>query len=167
MIHTAITRSVGETREIAGRLAVAARGLLAPDAPGGIGLESLLIGLEGEIGAGKTAFVQGFVHALSPELDPFVTSPTFSIVQTYETTPPVTHMDLYRLRDLEELEAIGYRDHYFAPGVTLVEWISRAPEAIPDEWIEIHLAVGPSDVREMRVHPHGASLEGFVERVLG
>lgn len=155
-------RTLEQTESVAGRLARAARALLAgPGAPPG-----LFIGLSGDLGAGKTAFVQGFVAALDPETDHGVTSPTFAIVQTYETSPPVTHMDLYRLSTLDDLEAIGYRDHYFGSGVTLVEWVARVPEAIPEEWIEIHLAVKPSDVREMRVRSHGERLGVWVERAL-
>ncbi len=122
----------------------------------------MLIGLSGDLGAGKTTFVQGFVKALSPERDLYVTSPTFAIVQSYDCSPPVTHMDLYRLGSIEELEAIGYREQYFdaRPGVTLVEWIELVPEAIPDEWIDIRLVVDPTDVRDMReirVRAQGAS----------
>ena len=75
-------------------------------------------------------------------------------------------MDLYRLSTLADLDAIGYRDLYFAAGVTLVEWIDRVAEAIPAEWIEIELAVLPSDVREICVRPHGADLSRVVEQAL-
>jgi tRNA threonylcarbamoyl adenosine modification protein YjeE len=152
-----ISGSVEETRALAGKLASEVRAL---------GSASVLIGLSGDLGAGKTAFVQGFVAALDPEPEIAVTSPTFSIVQIYDTSPPVTHMDLYRLGSIEELEAIGYREHYFAPGVTLVEWCTRVPEALPAEWIEISLAVLPSDVREIRLRAHGARFQALIERVL-
>jgi tRNA threonylcarbamoyladenosine biosynthesis protein TsaE len=144
------------TQSLAGRLARASKA----------GPPSILVGLIGELGAGKTAFVQAFVGALAPGEEHFVTSPTFAIVQEYRTLPPVTHMDLYRLSSLDELEAIGYRDLYFAPGVTLVEWIDRIPGAIPQDWLEIRLAVLPSDMREIRVVAHGLELELLVGQAL-
>lgn len=161
-----IARSLEETRAFAQKLAEAVRAFLSSPESREDGTTSVLIGLSGDLGAGKTAFVQGFVAALDPDAEIAVTSPTFSIVQIYETDPPVTHMDLYRLGSLEELEAIGYRDLYFAPGVTLVEWCARVPEALPPERIEIGLAVMPSDVREIRLRAYGARLSNLVERVL-
>lgn len=162
MTAAVLSRSLEETRALAGKLAVeVSKVLVEPEGP-----ESIFIGLTGDLGAGKTAFVQGFVAALDPSSEIAVTSPTFSIVQTYDTTPPVTHMDLYRLSSLDDLEAIGYRDHYFASGVTVVEWCARVPDALPAEWIEIGLAVMPSDVREMRFRAHGARLQALIERVL-
>ncbi len=151
-----LTGSLDDTIDLARRLAGAVR-----DRP------STLIGLSGDLGAGKTTFVQAFVKALAPDEEHFVTSPTFAIVQSYETEPPVTHMDLYRLSTLADLEAIGYRDHYFASGVTLVEWSDRVPEALPLEWIDVHFTVLPSDMRAIRVRGHGDRLERLVNEALG
>jgi tRNA threonylcarbamoyladenosine biosynthesis protein TsaE len=121
-------------------------------------LTSLVIGLSGELGAGKTTFVRGFVEGLDPARAAEVVSPTYAIVQPYATRPPVRHLDLYRLRSLAELEAIGYRELYFAPGVALVEWIEAVPAAIPRDWVEIRLAVDREDVREIRAEAHGEGL---------
>lgn len=159
-----LSASVEETRALAGKLGRAIRCHLEEAPSRDL---SLLLGLSGELGAGKTAFAQGFVAGFAPDRELDVTSPTFAIVQTYATEPPVTHIDLYRIGSLEELEEIGYRDHYYAPGVTLVEWISRVPEAIPTEWIEISLAVLASGVREIRVEPHGDRPGVVVSRALG
>ena len=72
--------------------------------------------LEGDLGVGKTVFTQGFAHGLGIE-EP-VTSPTFTIVQEYETGRiPLYHFDVYRLADPEELEEIGYEEYFFGEGV--------------------------------------------------
>lgn len=126
--------------------------------------QGLVVGLSGPLGAGKTTFAQGVVAALGS--DDYVTSPTYSIVHTYDTTPPVVHMDLFRLGSLDELESIGYRDHYFGKCLALVEWIERVPEAIPPEWIEIQLAPQASDVRLILVRPHGQRLSALAQEVL-
>ena len=128
--------------------------------------EGLFVGLSGPLGAGKTTFVQGVVAALAPDADLYVSSPTYAIVQAYETTPPVVHMDLFRIDGLDELEAIGYRDHYFGKVLTLVEWFDRVPEALPPEWIEIQLAREASDVRFISVRSHGKRLSALAQEVL-
>lgn len=143
--------SGAETQQWAAALAIRLAELAAARA------EGVLIGLTGDLGAGKTTFVQGFVEGLPGGRGLYVTSPTFAIVQQYGTVPPVRHLDLYRISTLAELEAIGYRDLYFSPGFTLVEWIERVPAALPAEWMEIRLAVDPSDVREIDVHLHGGA----------
>lgn len=152
-----------ETHAFARRLALALREHLASEGDA----SSAFIGLDGDLGAGKTALTQGFVSALDPESGEEVTSPTFAIVQEYPTEPRVTHLDLYRLGSFEDLEAIGYRELYFRPGVVLVEWSERVPEALPSERIEIALAVLPTDVREIRIRPHGPRFVNLVEQVLG
>ena len=151
---------LAETKRIAARLAT----LIQRAAAEGAGL---VVGLSGPLGAGKTTFVQGVVAALAPDEDVYVTSPTYSIHQSYPTEPPISHLDLYRLEGLEDLEAIGYRDIYFGAGAALVEWIERVPEAIPPEWIEIQLAPRGSDVRFISVRPHGRRFRQLAQEVFG
>jgi tRNA threonylcarbamoyl adenosine modification protein YjeE len=161
ILRVAVT--LDETRAIAAKLAEALRALIAAED----GPKNVFVGLDGELGAGKTAFVQAFVGHLSEDQEEEVTSPTFALVQRYATEPPVTHMDLYRLGGLDDLEAIGYREHYFAPGVTLVEWSARAEAAYPRERIEVDLVVLPAGVREIRISTYGARLRDLVERTFG
>ena len=92
--------------------------------------------LEGDLGVGKTVFTQGFAHGLGIE-EP-VTSPTFTIVQEYETGRiPLYHFVVYRLADPEELEEIGYEEYFFGEGVCLIEWPSRIEELIPEDAVRI------------------------------
>ena len=150
---------LADTRSIARRIAELARRTASEGTP-------LVVGLSGPLGAGKTTFVQGVVAALAPDADLYVSSPTYAIVHAYETSPPVVHLDLFRIGSLDELEAIGYRDHYFGEGLALVEWIERVPEAIPPEWIEIQLAPQASDVRFISVRSHGQRLSALAQEVL-
>ncbi len=127
------------------------------------GPASVVIGLIGDLGAGKTTFVQGFVAGIAPDEDLYVTSPTFAIAQVYDTDPPVRHLDLYRLGDYDELAAIGDRDLLDAPGFALVEWIDQIPEAAPPEWIALRLTVTDDDARRLEVTGHGARLAALVD----
>lgn len=127
------------------------------------GPESVVIGLIGDLGAGKTTFVQGFVAGIAPDEDLYVTSPTFAIAQVYDTDPQVRHLDLYRLGDYDELVAIGDRDLFHAPGFALVEWIDQIPEAAPPEWIALRLTVTDDDARRLEATGHGARLAALVD----
>ena len=94
------------------------------------------LGLIGDLGAGKTTLMQGLVEALSGSQFE-ASSPTYALVQEYETVPKVFHMDLYRLENLEDLESIGYWDYLDErEGLCCVEWLDRIPEAWPEKgWI--------------------------------
>jgi len=85
----------------------------------------LVVTLSGDLGAGKTTFAKGFVAALAGGADVVVQSPTFALARTYPTTPPVHHLDLYRLHEQSDprgaLVDLGLLDLVF-DGVTLVEW---------------------------------------------
>ncbi|MEL0198771.1 MAG: tRNA (adenosine(37)-N6)-threonylcarbamoyltransferase complex ATPase subunit type 1 TsaE, partial [Gammaproteobacteria bacterium] len=87
---------------------------------------SLLINLIGNLGAGKTTFVRGLIQELG--FDEFVKSPTFTIVESYESDNlKVFHFDLYRIEDDRELQAIGVEDYLTEENaITLVEWPEKS-----------------------------------------
>lgn len=96
------------------------------------------LGLIGDLGAGKTSLMKGLVSAFADES--IVSSPTYSLIQHYETTPPVVHMDLYRLDGWDELESIGYWDVLDGEEqVICVEWLDRIPGAWPEEGLIVEL----------------------------
>ena len=96
------------------------------------------IALEGDLGMGKTEFARGFIHARAgAEVE--VPSPTFTLVQTYETPRlTVAHYDLYRLKSSRELNELGFAEA-LEDGAVLVEWPERAPEYLPDETLHLRL----------------------------
>ena len=87
--------------------------------------------LLGDLGVGKTVFTQGLAKGLG--ITEPVSSPTFTIVQTYEEGRlPFYHFDVYRIADIEEMEEIGYEDYFYGEGVCLVEWANLIEEILPD-----------------------------------
>ena len=95
-----------------------------------------VICLIGDLGVGKTVFTQGFAAGLG--ITEPVSSPTFTIVQTYdEGRIPFYHFDVYRIGDVEEMEEIGYDDYFFGEGVCLIEWAELIEELIPEGAISI------------------------------
>jgi len=99
------------------------------------------VALIGDLGSGKTCFVQGICAGLQVT-DP-VTSPTFVLVNEYTgisaagESMPVYHFDLYRLGDFDELYAIGCDDMFYGNGVCLIEWADLGGNLIPEEALVI------------------------------
>jgi tRNA threonylcarbamoyladenosine biosynthesis protein TsaE len=128
-----------------------------------------IIGLNGELGAGKTVFVKGIARGLNTKEEP--NSPTFVIMNKYEGRIPLYHFDLYRISSAEELEAIGYEDYFYGNGVTVVEWSDRVKEIFPDQTIrvEITIPVEPDDkaetVRKINIEGKDIWLSSFKNTV--
>lgn len=99
-----------------------------------------LVALWGDLGAGKTALARAILRKLArdPGLD--VPSPTFTLVQTYATEPPVAHFDLYRLSSPDELDELGL-DEALSGGAALVEWPARAGSRLPQTRLDVELAI--------------------------
>ena len=100
--------------------------------------DGAVIGLIGNLGAGKTHLVKGLVAGLGS--DEVVSSPTFSLVQEYtEGKIPVYHFDVYRLETAEELLEIGWDDYLDRSGIVIVEWAERFRELMPvgTQWLTL------------------------------
>jgi tRNA threonylcarbamoyladenosine biosynthesis protein TsaE len=89
-----------------------------------------VICLEGNLGAGKTHFVKGFVQGLGLSGD-VVSSPTFTIINEYEGELPVYHFDCYRLEHVQEAIEIGAEEYLYGEGVCIVEWPDRITDLLP------------------------------------
>ena len=111
MIHTVLTRSPAETEKLGERWAAEA-------APG------WLIGLQGDLGAGKTQLVKGLARGL--DIPARVHSPTFALVNIYTGGRlPLVHLDLYRLDTPKQIVAAGLEDYLRPAGVTVIEWAEK------------------------------------------
>jgi tRNA threonylcarbamoyladenosine biosynthesis protein TsaE len=130
-----------------------------------------VVALTGDLGAGKTSFARALIRALSgPEgSEREVPSPTFTLVQSYETPAGrIHHFDLYRIRSPDELTEIGW-DEALADGIVLVEWPDRAGALLPGDRLDIVLGFGdgPETRRAalsagggwMEAHPRFAALQ--------
>jgi tRNA threonylcarbamoyladenosine biosynthesis protein TsaE len=137
------TSSAEETRALGGRIAA----LLEP---GDVVL------LHGDLGAGKTTLTQGIGAALG--MSQLAQSPTFSLV--VDTPLPngavLRHIDLYRLDDPSELDALGFDELTSDPdAITLIEWPERAVEVLPDAYLLIEIDPTGIDRRRIRLRPNG------------
>lgn len=96
-----------------------------------------VIGLIGELGAGKTCFIKGLAEGLNNTPADEVTSPTFTILQEYPGAVPLYHFDAYRLGGSGDLEAIGFDEYIGTDGVAVIEWADRISDALPEEMLKI------------------------------
>lgn len=136
------TTSVAATKDLAAALAELAR-------PGDLVL------LAGDLGAGKTAFTQGFGAALG--VTERITSPTFTLVNNYAGRLELNHLDVYRLEALAEVLDLGVPEMLDDGGVTVIEWGDVVAPALPADYLEIHLSFGEDDdERFVEMVPVGA-----------
>lgn len=113
--------------------------------------------LIGDLGAGKTTLAKGIVKGLGAADPEEVSSPTFTLVQEYgEGARRVYHVDLYRLEEAREVEALGLDELFDRQAVVLIEWGERFPALMPPERVEIRLEHAGDDERSITVteiHP--------------
>lgn len=116
-----------------------------------------VICLNGDLGTGKTAFVQGLVKALG--YDEPISSPTFTIVNCYEGKNfPIYHFDVYRIEDSDEMYEIGYEEYVYGDGLTLIEWSEKISDILPSNRYEITIKKNydkHEDFREINVERIG------------
>jgi len=110
-----------------------------------------VVGLTGDLGAGKTCFCKGVGEALGVAPDRIV-SPTFTIVTEHEGTLPLTHVDVYRLDSAEEAVGIGLDETLAGgEGVCIVEWAEKVRGLLPTECIRVTLTIAGADRRVITV----------------
>ncbi|HEY5810202.1 MAG TPA: tRNA (adenosine(37)-N6)-threonylcarbamoyltransferase complex ATPase subunit type 1 TsaE [Povalibacter sp.] len=130
--------------------------------------QALIVAIQGELGAGKTTLVGGTLNALG--FGGIARSPTYTLIEPYESSSRrIFHLDLYRLADPGEVEALGLRDLLTADAVLLVEWPERGAGILPaaDLTIAIHYvdAAGP-DTRDVEISAHGTAGEQLRKRIM-
>lgn len=112
-----------------------------------------MIGLSGELGAGKTAFARAFLRSIGVDED--VPSPTFTLVQGYDTTLGlVNHFDLYRLQSPRDLDELGF-DDALADGIALVEWPERLGGFAHEQRLDIRFTVIQNNHRAVALRGRG------------
>jgi tRNA threonylcarbamoyladenosine biosynthesis protein TsaE len=116
-----------------------------------------VVALTGELGAGKTCFIQGLVRGLGVSTP--ATSPTFVLVNEYRGRLAVHHVDLYRLDTLAEMADLGLDELFAGHGVTVVEWADKLGPLLPPDAVRVHIDGVGDERRRITIdeEPRGVS----------
>ena len=132
-----ITESPDETKQLAGQLA----GKLRPGS---------VLALHGDLGSGKTCFVQGLAETLG--VTEIVNSPTFAIINEYRGRFRLYHVDLYRINSLAEAEALGMDEFLEGDGITAIEWPEFFSSLLPKDTIHVYFEFVDVNRRRIKIH---------------
>jgi tRNA threonylcarbamoyladenosine biosynthesis protein TsaE len=138
--------TVAESPEDTDRLATVVASLCRPGD---------VIALIGKLGAGKTRFTQALFGALGA--GSHVRSPSFTLVNEYDGSLSLAHMDLYRLNDPEDLLDLGYEEYFYGQGVVVIEWADKAMSFLPEGTLFIEMSHVPGKETTRTIRFTGAS----------
>lgn len=125
--------------------------------------EKSVICLIGDLGAGKTTLTQSIAKGL--EVDEYITSPTFTIVNEYEGRLPLYHFDVYRIGSSDEMYDIGFDEYIDSDGVCIIEWANLIEDILPEEYLHIDLRYMENG-REMILTSKGKKYEQIIKELL-
>jgi tRNA threonylcarbamoyladenosine biosynthesis protein TsaE len=108
------------------------------------------VGLYGELGSGKTTMVKGIARALGIE-EKEIMSASFTIITEYDSTPPFSHIDLYRIEKDSELDEVGFWEHIGGNTISVIEWAEKAESMLPEDLIRVGLTSVGEEVREITI----------------
>lgn len=112
--------------------------------------------LHGNLGMGKSVFARALIRALMRDPAQEVPSPTFTLVQTYDSpTGEIWHFDLYRLKEPDEVYELGWEEA-LGSAISIIEWPERLGYLLPSDRVDIHLSAMPDGARQLRYTPQGA-----------
>jgi tRNA threonylcarbamoyladenosine biosynthesis protein TsaE len=108
-----------------------------------------ILAFYGELGSGKTTMIKGIALGLGVKEQDIVKSPSFIMVNEYNGRWPIYHIDLYRVKNDEEILSIGFDDYLYDNGVCLIEWAEKAEKELPKNIIKVELA--PINLQERNI----------------
>ena len=106
-------------------------------------MQGAVVAMHGDLGSGKTTFVQGMVEGLG--LEDQVTSPTFSLIHEYGRPPELYHIDCYRETSLERWQQLGLDEYFNDNCITVIEWAENITPLLPGDAIHLTFSLGPTE----------------------
>ena len=147
-----LSRSAAETRLLAEKI-----GLLAE--------AGMVVALVGELGSGKTAFVQGLARGLQVPASYHITSPTFTIINEYPGRWRLIHVDLYRMESAHDIQELGLIELLHGDAVTAIEWAERLQQDLPDEHLFIELKIIDDETRQILIRAIGSKSKRLLQKM--
>ena len=145
-----VTHSADETRKLGRRL--------------GAWIHSpLIITLTGEMGSGKTVFVQGLARGLDVPHAYYITSPTYTLIHEFPGRRPLIHVDLYRLSQAADFEEIGLDEVLARQAVIAIEWADRLCDPPAADRLELAFAIVDDEIRRIRLIAGGHAADKLLK----
>jgi len=144
------THSTDETRKLGQKIGILIK-------------QPLVIALTGDLGSGKTAFVQGLAKGLAVPDGYYITSPTFTLINEYPGRYPLVHVDLYRLETIDGLEDIGLDEMLHGQAVLAIEWADKLWDGLPAEHLLITLEIIDDDRRTLGLNATGQNVVNLIK----
>ena len=124
-----------------------------------------IVALVGELGTGKTVLAKGIALGLGVSPRDYPRSPSFILINEYQGRLPVYHFDLYRLDNLRDLENIGYQEHFYGQGVTVIEWAQKIEGALPKRYLRVELYFQGKSDRLIKLIAFGPDYERIIRKL--
>ena len=130
--------------------------------------QGLVLGLNGDLGSGKTCFVQGLARGLEVSAAYDITSPTYTLIHEYPGRIALTHVDLYRLESPVDLVDMGLDEILYDNGVVAVEWADRlASRDWPPAYLDLAFTIESDDSRRIRIQACGLVDHNLIKELFG
>jgi tRNA threonylcarbamoyladenosine biosynthesis protein TsaE len=124
-----------------------------------------VVGLVGDLGAGKTYFVKGVAEGLGVLEDQYVVSPTFTLINEYKGRTNLYHFDLYRIQDEREIEGLGYEEYLSGSGLVMIEWAEKMVRFLPEELLLVEIKREDENTRTLIFTGRGDRYVKIVEEI--
>lgn len=120
------------------------------------------VALIGDLGSGKTQFAKGVAEGIGVERASAITSPTYTLLNTYDGRIPLYHFDLYRLSGDADVADLGFHEYFHGQGASLVEWADRLEEELPEEHLSVTFTHMGEGCRQIMFTARGVHFEGVL-----
>jgi len=147
------TRSVDETQKLGKIIGTAVTG-------------GTVLMLTGDLGSGKTAFVQGLARGLEVPDDYYITSPSYTLINEYPGRYPLFHVDLYRISDPMDMEDIGLYEILHNSGIVAIEWADRIENKLLSGSINIHFELTGDNTRKICITAYDLKHADLLQNIL-
>ncbi len=125
-----------------------------------------VLSLTGDLGSGKTTFVQGLARGLDVPDNYYITSPTYTLINEYPGRYHLFHVDLYRIENHADFDDIGLYEILRSDGITAIEWADKLPQDFLQEYLAIHIDIFNDESRKISMAAHGLRGENLIKRIM-